>query len=505
MFNNWLKGDYMKYISISEAAKKFELSERSVRNYCAQGRIPGAILQSKTWLIPFDAVKPDRSNGKENQIDEESVALGYELVDFINRSPVSFFAINNVKEILLARGYQEVLENKNHNYKAGEKVFLTRNNSSIVALDIGDKVSGEDLAFHIIASHSDSPCLKIKPVADSKTDIYNKVNVEVYGGLIASTWLDRPLAIAGRVLVNTEEGIESRLINLEDQLVMIPNLCIHFNREINEGYKYDRAVDLQAFISQDEDGTPLLDLLANHLKIKKEEIVNFDLYLYNREQGYLWGKKKEYVSSSRLDDLECVFTSTKAFANSHNSTAVNVLYVADNEEVGSMSRQGADSDFLENVLRNICVGFAGNFANSLANSFLISADNAHAVHPNKPGISDPNNRPYMNKGVAIKYNAAQSYTSDAVSGAIFQRICENANVPYQFFTNRSDLRGGSTLGDILLTHLSVMSVDMGLAQLAMHSSFETAGTTDIKYAVKAFKEFYESNISILGNRYKISK
>lgn len=495
----------MKYISISEAAKKFELSERSVRNYCAQGRIPGAILQSKTWLIPFDAVKPDRSNGKESLLDEEATSLGYELVDFINHSPVSFFAIKNVENRLLENGYVKLLENKAHAFKPGEKVFLTRNDSSIVALDIGENVNADNLSFHIIASHSDSPCFKIKPIADSKTDIYNKINVEVYGGLIASTWLDRPLAIAGRVIVNSEEGLESRLINLEDNIVMIPNLCIHFNRDINDGYRYDRSVDLQAFIAQENEGSPLIDLLAGSLHVKKEDIVNFDLYLYNREQGYLWGKKKEYVSSSRLDDLECVFTSSKAFIESHNSNAINVLYVADNEEVGSMSRQGADSDFLESVIRNVCGTFAANFANIVANSFLISADNAHAVHPNKPGISDANNRPYMNKGVAIKYNAAQSYTSDSVSGAIFQRICENADVPYQFFTNRSDLRGGSTLGDILLSHLSFLSVDMGLPQLAMHSSFETAGTIDIKYAVKAFKEFYHSSIEINGNRYKISK
>ena len=495
----------MKYITISEAATKFNLSERSVRNYCSQNRIPGAILQGKTWLIPFDAQKPERSNGKENDVDEEDLSLGYELVSFINNSPVSFFAIDNVKRLLTDNGYQELLENKPYDVKPGDKIFFLRNCSSLVALNVGKNVIPVNIAYHVIASHSDSPCLKIKPECDGKSDIYNRLNVEVYGGLIASTWLDRPLGIAGRVIINNEDGLESRLINLEDNLVMIPNLCIHFNRDINSGYNYDRSVDLQAFVGQELEGQPLKDLLAKHLRVEKKDIVNFDLYLYNHEQGYVWGSKKEYVSSSRLDDLECVFTSSKAFVNASNDNAINVLYIADNEEVGSMSRQGADSDFLEGILRNISAKLGGNYQNSIANSFLISADNAHAVHPNKPSISDPNNRPYMNKGIAIKYNAAQSYTSDAISGAIFQRICENVDVPYQFFTNRSDIRGGSTLGDILLSHLSFLSVDVGLPQLAMHSSFETAGTIDIKYAFKAFKEFYSSNIEINGNRYKISK
>ena len=495
----------MKYLSISEAAKKFNLSERSVRNYCANGRIPGAVMQGKSWLIPEDASKPERSNGKNDELDNLVVELGYELVNFINKSPVSFFAINNVKELLLSHGYKELKENKPFDINKGDKAFFIRNGSSIVALDIGEDISKDNFAYHIIASHSDSPCFKIKPECDSKSDIYNRINVEVYGGLIASTWLDRPLSIAGRVVIKNENGLESRLINLSNHKVMIPNLCIHFNRDINSGYKYDPSVDLQAFLSQELSGKPLKNLLKQSLNIREEDIVNFDLYLYNQEQGYLWGNKKEYISSSRLDDLECVFTSLKALLGAHNKKAVNVLYVSDNEEVGSSSRQGADSDFLESILTQVSNKLGIEHSLAVANSFLVSADNAHAVHPNKPGISDPNNRPYMNKGVAIKYNAAQSYTSDAISGAIFQKLCDNASVPYQFFTNRSDIRGGSTLGNILLSHISLLSVDMGLPQLAMHSSFETAGTKDIKYAIDVFKEFYSSNIEINGDSYIINK
>ena len=226
--------------------------------------------------------------------------------------------------------------------------------------------------------------------------------------------------------------------------------------------------------------------------------------MYNNDQGYLWGFKKEYISSPRLDDLECVFTSMKALLNSHNKSAINVLYIADNEEVGSSSRQGAAGDFLDTVLTKVSSSLGVSYELAVSNSFLVSADNAHAVHPNHSGVTDPNNKAYMNKGIAIKYNASQSYTSDAVSGAIFQRLCENSGVPYQFFTNRSDKRGGSTLGNILLSHISLLTVDVGLPQLAMHSAFETAGMKDIKYAVDVFKEFYNSNIEVNGSRYKIS-
>ena len=495
----------MKYITINEAAKKLNLSERSIRNYCQHGRIPGAVLKGKNWAIPEDCTHPKRSNGKESENNDEFISEGYKLIDFINKSPVNYFAIKNVRIELLKAGYQECFENKPQRLNKGDKVFFVRNETSIIALNIGENLDMSSANFHIIASHSDSPCFKIKPEADSKSDIYNKINVEPYGGLIMSTWLDRPLSIAGRVIIETEDGLESRLVNLEDNLAMIPNLCIHFNREINKGYQYDPASDLQAFIGQEKEGKPLRDLLAKHLKVEKEDIINFDLYLYNKDQGYLWGSNKEYVSSSRLDDLECVYTSLQAFKESRNPKSINVLYVADNEEVGSGSRQGADGDFLDAILNNVCDDLGLKFNTCIANSFLISADNAHAVHPNKSNMSDPNNRPYMNKGIAIKYNASQSYTSDAVSGAIFQRLCENAEVPYQFFTNRSDLRGGSTLGNILLSHVSLLSVDVGLPQLAMHSSFETAGTHDIKYAIEVFKQFYSSNIEVKGNHYKVGK
>lgn len=489
----------MKYISVEEAGKKLNLSARSIRNYCAQGRIPGAVLNGKTWFIPSDATKPSRTNKKEDLVDAASFDETSELINFINNSPVSFLAIDNVSSMLKENGFIEHFESNPLTFKKGDKLFLKRNDSTLLAISIGEKVN-EKSGCRLIASHADSPCFKIKPECDSKTDAYNKINVAPYGGMIAPSWLDRPLAVAGRVIFKNKGFIETRLVNLKDLTMIIPNLCIHFNRDINKGYEYNMAVDMQAFFSTDKEKGEFKEILSKYLEIKKEDIVNFDLYLYNKENGIIWGERKEFVSSPRLDDLECVYTSLKAFINSKNENSINIFYVSDNEEVGSLSRQGADSDFLKTTLRRLARDLKMDYETITANSFLVSADNAHAVHPNKPGITDADNKVYLNKGIVIKFNASQSYTSDAISSAVFQNICDKAHVPYQFFTNRSDLRGGSTLGSILLSQVSLMSVDVGLAQLAMHSSYETAGSIDVKYAVKVFKEFYEAKISFKENK-----
>ena len=299
-----------------------------------------------------------------------------------------------------------------------------------------------------------------------------------------------------RLIVKVEKNGEliHQVIDFKDLTVFIPNICVHFNREVNNGYAYDMSVDMQAFISSD--GASFLEAIAKRLKVRTEDISNYDLYLYNKQSGMIWGENNEFISSPRLDDLECVYTSTRAFVESSNEDAINVLYIADNEEVGSISRQGADSDFLKSILVNVSNDLSLNYYRVIANSFLISADNAHAVHPNKPGLTDNDNKVYMNKGIAIKFNASNSYTSDGVSSSIFQKICKNASVPYQFFNNKSGMRSGSTLGNVLLSQVSLPSVDIGLPQLAMHSSYETAGTIDIKYAIKAFKEFYSSDIFV---------
>ena len=492
----------MKYVSVEEAGKKFNLSARSIRNYCALGRIPGAVLSGKTWLIPENANKPERIN-KIEDIYLENSKYGNDLISFLNESPVSYFAIDNIKKLLIKNGYKEIKENKKYTFSCGDKVFVIRNDTTLLAFNIGKNINSENANFHIVASHADSPCFKLKPECDGKTDLYKKVNVAPYGGLIAPSWFDRPLGIAGRVIINKENTITSELINLSDVTVMIPNVCIHFNRNINSGYEYNMASDLQPFFSSDNEEASIYKAIAKRLKIDTDNIVNFDLYTYNKESAILWGERNEFISSARLDDLECVYTSSVAFVSSENEESINVLYITDNEEVGSLSRQGADSDFLRSTLKRLCLNLNVEYEVAIANSFLVSADNAHAVHPNKPQLTDSDNKAYMNKGIAIKFNAAQSYTSDAISSAIFQKICQNAKVPFQFFTNRSDMRGGSTLGNLLLSQVSMMAVDVGLPQLAMHSAYETAGTLDIKYAIKAFEEFYKSKIDIEENTYNI--
>ena len=488
----------MKYISVKEAANKWNVTERSVRNYCQNGKIIGAYITGKTWLIPENASKP----GIKEEITSDEGEIGG-LIKFLNESPVSFWAVDNAKKILQKAGYKELLEVENSKINKGDKIFFVRNGTSIVAMNIGKNITENNYPMHIIASHCDSPTFKVKPECDSITDIYNKVNTEPYGGLIRSTWLDRPLSIAGRVLIKQDNAIVSKLVNIDRDLLIIPNLCIHFNRTVNDGYSYNPATDLQPLMGQELGDESLKILLGEELVVDPNNIVNFDLYLYNREKATLLGKNRDYICSGRLDDLECVYTSIKAFSESNNDKAINICYISDNEEVGSSSRQGADSDFLSSVVNRVVssLGFSnGSLSASIANSFMISADNAHAVHPNNPGITDSKNKCYMNKGIAIKFNAAQSYTSDAISASIFQQICENSGVLYQFFTNRSDLRGGGTLGNILLSHMSLLSVDIGLPQLAMHSSYETAGSKDVEYAINAFKKFYSSDINFRDNK-----
>ena len=494
----------MKYISVDEAGKKFNLSARSIRNYCAQGRIPGAVLHGKTWLIPSDASKPERINTKNDEYDLSMIKEVEDMVSFINESPVSFFAIDNIRKILNKNGYKEISEKDLLSSSNFEKVFIVRNDSTLLAFNIGKEIDKNNTSFNIVVSHADSPSFKLKPECDGKTGLYNKINVAPYGGMIAPSWLDRPLGIAGRVIIEDEDEVYSKIVNLDSLTVLIPNLCIHFNHDINKGYEYNMAIDLQPFMSFDND-TKFMSVLSKKVEISEENITNFDLSLYNKESGVLWGENREFISCPRLDDLECAYTSTQGFIRGNNPHSINVLYIADNEEVGSLSRQGADSDFLRVNLRRICLALGINYDVALTNSYLISADNAHAVHPNKPEVTGSDNRVYMNKGIVIKFNANNAYTTDALSSSLFQKICKKAKVPYQFFANRSDIRGGSTLGKDLLSQVSIMSVDIGLAQLAMHSSYETAGTFDVSYAIKAFEEFYSSHITIDNNKYKITK
>lgn len=344
----------------------------------------------------------------------------------------------------------------------------------------------------MVASHSDSPSFKIKEMPEiSVENQYVKLNTEKYGGMILSTWLDRPLSVAGRLAVC---GGGVRLVNVDKDLLVIPNVAIHMNRDMNKGVEYNPQTDMLPLFA---DGTcekgDFVKTVAKAAGVKAKDVLGYDLFVYAREQGRILGKNGEFVLSPRLDDLQCVFSSAKAFAESTPKEYINVCAVFDNEEVGSGTRQGADSTFLEDTLLRIGESLSWSqvdFRRMVAGSFLISADNAHAVHPNHPEKADPTNRPYLNGGIVIKYHGSQKYTTDAVSAAKMKELCETAGVPFQTYANRSDIAGGSTLGNISTAHVSVSSVDIGLPQLAMHSAVETAGIKDTEYAIKALGIFY---------------
>ena len=417
------------------------------------------------------------------------------LLQFIKKSPSAYHVVDNVKQALLEQGFEELKENESWQVKALKGYFVVRNDSSIIAFYMPAKTPK---GFHIIASHSDSPTFKVKENAEMAVEEkYIKLNTEKYGGMILSTWLDRPLSVAGRVVVKGKAGkIQVRMVNIDKDLLVIPNVAIHMNRDMNKGVEYNPQVDMLPLIAlgSKESGKNLLYReIAEAINVKEENILSHDLFLYVREEGRILGTEGEFVLSPKLDDLQCVYTSLQAFAQTKSKKYVNVLAVFDNEEVGSATAQGADSTFLQDVLLRIGESLElshGEYCSLVADSFLISADNAHAVHPNHTEKADPTNRPYIGGGIVIKYHGSQRYTTDAVSAAKMKLLCEAAKVSYQTYTNRSDMVGGSTLGNISTSHVSLSSVDIGLPQLAMHSAVETAGCQDTEDAIKVFSVFY---------------
>ena len=413
------------------------------------------------------------------------------LFEFIEESPSQFHVIENERQRFLKDGFEELSEAKAWKLELGKNYFVTRNGSSIIAFRMPKK---EYKSFMIMASHSDSPTFRIKEQPEMKEGHYVKLNTEKYGGMLMAPWFDRPLSIAGRAIVRTNAGVESRLVNFDRDLCMLPSLAIHMNREANDGYKYNAQKDMLPLVSMDE-GFNLKKLVADELSVKEDEIVGSDLFLYNREHGRVWGANDEFISIRRLDDLQCSYSSMMGLLAAENSeSAVQVHVTFDNEEVGSGTKQGADSTFLYDALVRINEAMGENTSYllaAIANSFMVSADNAHALHPNYPEKSDPTNKVYINEGVVIKFNANQKYMTDGLAFGIFSEICRKAKVPYQTFVNRSDVAGGSTLGNISNGHVSINGVDIGLAQLAMHSCYETAGVKDTEYLLKIATKFYD--------------
>lgn len=423
------------------------------------------------------------------------------LFRFIESSPTAFHAVDKMREMLESQGYNRLLEGGKWNLKKGGRYYVSRNGSSLIAFRIPETGF---CGFQIMASHSDSPCLKIKANPELTAEgAYVKLNVERYGGMLCGTWFDRPLSAAGRLMVRDKDKTAMKLVNIDRDLLLIPSLAIHMNREANNGYKYNVQKDMLPLYGSCTDGTEMrfMELAAHEAGVEEENILGSDLYVYNRMPGSIWGAGGEFISIGRLDDLECVYASLRGFLNAAEGDSIPLHCVYDNEEVGSSTRQGAASTFLADTLFRICEAQGMNgedYRRALAASMMVSADNAHAVHPNYPDKSCPSNRPVINQGIVIKFSGNHRYTSDAVSAALFRRICEMAEVPVQEFTNRSDMAGGSTLGNISSTQAAVKCVDIGLPQLAMHSSWETAGVKDLEYLIRAAEVFYESSIEESG-------
>ena len=423
------------------------------------------------------------------------------LIEFLNESPVNFLAVKTLKEILAGRGFREInAADSIGELKAGDQVFFTKNDSSLYAFRIGRKTLADN-GFHLICAHCDSPTFRIKPNAEMLCEGgITKLNTEVYGGPIMSTWFDRPLSLAGRVLIKTDDVMqpETRLLHIKRPLLQITNLAIHFNRQVNDGVKLSKQKDMLPLLGivtdQLESGNMLMNVIAEELGVNIPDILDFDLYLYDVAPACTFGVHDEFISGGRLDDLSMVHAGLMALLATETQDTTQVLAVFDNEETGSQTKQGAGSPFLSTLLQRIVLAQGGNqedFFRSIEKAFMISADNAHAWHPNYSEKYDPTNHPMLGGGPAIKFNAAQKYASDAASAAVFMGICQKAGVPCQRFVNHSDVAGGSTLGNILADSLPLRGVDMGNPVLGMHSVRETGSTADHLYCIKAFTEFYK--------------
>ena len=423
-----------------------------------------------------------------------------DLVEFLQESVTPFHAAATAESWLRAAGYTRLEEADYWNLEPGKGYYVTRNGSSVVAWRVPEHAIG---GWRIVASHSDSPSWKVKNDR-VENDGCRRLSVEGYGGMIMPTWLDRPLTVGGRVIVKTEDGIESRLVCIDRDLLVIPSLAIHFQRDVNKGHTYNPQVDMQPLWGP-ADSRTLTDLVAEELGVDPADILDTDLQLVTRQTPTQIGPDGEFFMAPRVDDLECAATPLLGFldaAAETDSACAPVWAMLDNEEVGSSSRMGAESSYLRDVLDRIieAVPHSGQaMPRALANSFMLSADNAHATHPNFPQKSDPCAPVRLGGGGVLKYNASQKYTTNAVSGAVFRAVCQKAGVPVQVFTNRADEAGGSTLGNLQSHTLPIPMADIGLAQLAMHSAVETASVADAEAMTKAVAAFYRVHLRVLGD------
>ena len=417
--------------------------------------------------------------------------ISRDLIHFIAKSPSTFHAVRGIKAALLYAGFTEIREEDTWQIKKGGKYVVTRNGSALMAFTVPQE--GAE-AFHITASHCDSPTFKIKEDPEIADGPYVKLNVEGYGGMIMSTWLDRPLSVAGRLLVTENGHLAEKLVAIDGTMLVIPSVAIHMDRSVNQHKEWKVQKDMLPLYGMTGAKTPFMDVIAASAKVKAEDILAHDLILYSRVPGTIWGEEREFISSPKLDDLQCAFACFRGFTQGQKEKYISVYALFDNEEVGSATSQGAGSTFLANTHERLARSLGYSYDETMAmiaRSFMISADNAHSVHPNHPEYADPVNRPVINGGIVIKYSAAQKYATNAFSAAYFKKLCKDHDIPTQTFTNHSDNPGGSTLGNISNTVIAMPTVDIGLPQLAMHSSYETAGVKDTAYLVDAVTKFYE--------------
>ncbi len=426
---------------------------------------------------------------------DRSLTATKDLISFIEKSPTAFHAVDSIAEKLEQNGFLALHEGDAWDLKAGGKYYVTRNRSSIIAFQLPCNTPRN---FLISASHTDSPVFKLKETCESLGGKdYLRLNVELSGGAILASWLDRPLSLAGRVILNENGNFTAKNVKFDRDLLLIPNVAIHQNRKINSEMSFNVAKDMLPVLAlQGEPSTTVRGILSEELSCEESQIVGMDLYAVCNQRGSIWGANNEFFSAPRIDDLMCAYGTLMGFCEaSPVAHTVTVYFSADNEETGSGTKQGAGSVFLSDVLDRICEATGADKRQMLASSMMVSADNAHAVHPNYPELSDESNAPHLNRGVVIKANATQKYTTDGFSAALFKEICRRADVPVQHFFNRSDMPGGSTLGNISNTHVPLCTVDIGVAQLAMHSAYESAGTDDVAYLIRAMKEFYSVELT----------
>jgi len=422
-----------------------------------------------------------------------------DLPRFLDESPSRFHAVDNLRKILEAEGYRPLSEGQTWDLAPGGKYLTVRGGSALIAFRLPKR---NPRGFMISASHSDSPCFRVKWNAElAGPEKYLRLNTEKYGGMLCAPWLDRPLTVAGRVLVRDGDGIRTRLVYVDKDLLMIPNVASHMNRTANDGFKYDAKCDMVPLMGQGSEPGTFRAIVARSAGCAAEDILGADLFLCPRQKALVWGAEDEFLSSPRLDDLQCAWGCFQGFLAAKESASVPACALLDNEEIGSLTKQGASGTFLEDVIARVCDAANMDRLTATANSFVVSADNAHAVHPNHPEYHDATHRPLMNGGVVIKHGVR--YATDGVAQAVFAALCEKAGVPVQHFANRSDLAGGGTLGLISTAHVSVNTVDVGLAQLAMHSCVETAGARDTDYLIRALAAFYSASFREEDGRFSM--